>query len=225
MDHQTGPKVSLVISHVVWDWNGTLLNDNHAVLAAVNEVCTGFGRPELTWNQWQAAYARPMRLSYEQVLQRALDDEEWEQIDKLYHDRYDALLHTCELATGAHDVLRAWSTSGRTQSLLSMWFHSRLTPTVEQYGLTQYFTRVDGLPGEVGGGSKADSLIRHLQEQQLDPAAVVLIGDVVDDAHAARAAGTQCVLVATGAMTRDALQTTGAPVTTSITKALGLLDK
>jgi phosphoglycolate phosphatase-like HAD superfamily hydrolase len=213
-----------VISHVVWDWNGTLLNDNHAVLAAVNEVCAGFGRGQLTWDEWQAAYARPMRLSYEQVLQRTLDDEEWAQVDKLYHDRYDALLHTCELAVGTHDALRAWTDSGRTQSLLSMWFHSRLTPTVDQYGLTQYFTRVDGLPGEIGGGSKADSLIRHLGDQQLDPTAVALIGDVVDDAHAAQAAGTQCVLVTTGAMTREALQATGAPVTNSIAEALQLLD-
>jgi phosphoglycolate phosphatase-like HAD superfamily hydrolase len=219
-----GTTVRLVILHVVWDWNGTLLNDNHAVLGAVNEVCSGFGRPRLTWSEWQTAYARPMRLSYEQVLQRTLDDEEWEQVDKLYHDRYDALLPTCELATDAHAVLRACGTSGRTQSLLSMWFHSRLTPTVEHYGLTQYFTRVDGLPGEVGGGSKADSLVRHLNEQQLDPASVVLVGDVVDDANAAQAAGAQCVLVTTGAMTREALETTGAPVAASITEALGLLD-
>jgi phosphoglycolate phosphatase-like HAD superfamily hydrolase len=208
----------------VWDWNGTLLNDNHAVLAAVNEVCGGFGRAELSWAEWQAAYARPMRLSYEQILRRTLDDAEWEQVDKLYHDRYDALLHTCELAAGTHDVLRACTASGRTQSLLSMWFHSRLTPTVEHYGLTTHFTRVDGLPGEVGGGSKADSLVRHLEAQQLDPADVVLIGDVVDDAEAASAAGARCVLVTTGAMTLQALQTTGAPVAASITEALRLLD-
>lgn len=213
-----------MISHVVWDWNGTLLNDNHAVLAAVNAVCTEFGAAGLTWGEWQAAYARPMRLSYEQVLQRALDDVEWEQVDKLYHDRYDALLPTCELATGAHDVLRACTAGGRTQSLLSMWFHSRLTPTVAQYGLTEYFTRVDGLPGEIGGGSKADSLVRHLEAQRLNPSEVVLIGDVVDDAHAAHAAGTQCILVTTGAMTPESLHATGAPVTTSITEALHLLE-
>ncbi|TCC28386.1 HAD family hydrolase [Kribbella sindirgiensis] len=212
------------MKHVVWDWNGTLLNDNHAVLAAVNAVCAGFGRAELTWGEWQAAYARPMRLSYEQILRRALDEEEWAQVDKLYHDRYDALLHTCELAADAHDVLRSCTTSGRTQSLLSMWFHSRLTPTVEHYGLTQHFTRVDGLPGEVGGGSKADSLVRHLEAQQLDPADVVLIGDVVDDAEAAQGAGAHCVLVTTGAMTLQALQATGAPVAASITQALRLLD-
>jgi phosphoglycolate phosphatase-like HAD superfamily hydrolase len=212
------------VKHVVWDWNGTLLNDNHAVLAAVNEVCAGFGRAELSWAEWQAAYARPMRLSYEQILRRTLDELEWEQVDKLYHDRYDALLHTCELAADVHDALRACTASGRTQSLLSMWFHSRLTPTVEQYGLSTYFTRIDGLPGEVGGGSKADSLVRHLEAQQLDPADVVLIGDVVDDAEAAQAAGAHCVLVTTGAMTLEALLATGSPVTGSITEALQLLD-
>jgi phosphoglycolate phosphatase-like HAD superfamily hydrolase len=214
----------VTLSHVVWDWNGTLLNDNHAVLAAVNAVCAGFGRAELSWSEWQAAYARPMRLSYEQILQRPLDDVEWEQVDKLYHDRYDALLHTCQLASGAHDALRACIQSGRTQSLLSMWFHSRLAPTVEHYELTSYFTRIDGLPGEVGGGSKADSLIRHLSEQQLDPADVVLIGDVVDDADAAQAAGARCVLVTTGAMSLESLQATGAPVTHSITEALDLVQ-
>ncbi|RZU01802.1 phosphoglycolate phosphatase-like HAD superfamily hydrolase [Kribbella rubisoli] len=209
---------------MVWDWNGTLLNDNHAVLAAVNEVCVGFGRPELSWGDWQAAYARPMQVSYEQILQRTLDDEEWARVDKLYHERYDALLHTCELASGTLDVLRQCIESGRTQSLLSMWFHGRLTPTVEQYGLTSYFTRIDGLAGDVGGGSKADSLIRHLEAQQLDPATVVLIGDVVDDGQAAQAAGTQCILVSTGAMTRSALEATGAPVTESITEAIRQLS-
>ena len=208
---------------MVWDWNGTLLNDNHAVLAAVNEVCAGFGRADLTWAEWQAAYARPMRVSYEEILGRALDDEEWARVDKLYHERYDALLHTCALANGVQDALRDCVDNGRTQSLLSMWFHSRLTPTIEQFGLTSYFTRVDGLADEVGGGSKADSLIRHLEAQQLDPAGVVLIGDVVDDADAARAAGTHSILVSTGAMSRSALESTGAPVTDSITEALHLL--
>ena len=212
------------MTHVVWDWNGTLLDDNHAVLAAVNEVCAGFGRADLTWAEWQTAYARPMRVSYEQILARTLDEEEWARVDKLYHERYDALLSTRDLAAGVPDVLRQWNESGRTQSLLSMWFHVRLTPTVEHFGLTPYFTRVDGLVADIGGESKADSLIRHLDAQELDPAEVVLIGDVVDDAQAAQAAGARSILVSTGAMTRGALETTGVPVTGSIAEALQLLE-
>jgi phosphoglycolate phosphatase-like HAD superfamily hydrolase len=122
------------------------------------------------------------------------------------------------------DALRQWNESGRTQSLLSMWFHTRLTPTIEQFGLTQYFTRIDGLAGEVGGDSKAASLIRHLEAQNLNPADVVLIGDVVDDALAAQSAGSHCILVTTGAMARTALESTGAPVTNSIAEALRLLQ-
>ncbi len=213
-----------MISHVVWDWNGTLLNDNDAVLAAVNAVCVDFGRASLSWAEWQAVYARPMRVSYEEILQRLLDDEEWARVDKLYHERYDALLHTCGLAAGAPAELQRWADSGRTQSLLSMWFHARLVPTIDQFGLTGYFSRVDGLAGDVGGGSKSDSLVRHLEAQTLDPADVVLIGDVVDDAVAARAAGTDCILVNTGAMTRTALESTGVPVTNSIQEALRRLD-
>jgi phosphoglycolate phosphatase-like HAD superfamily hydrolase len=211
-------------SHVVWDWNGTLLDDNDAVLAAVNEVCAGFGRAALSWSEWQEVYARPMRVSYERILARVLDDEDWARVDKLYHERYDLLLHTCGLAQGVPDELRRWRDSGRTQSLLSMWFHAQLVPTIERFGLTEYFSRVDGLVGEVGGGSKADSLIRHLQAQELDPAGVVLIGDVVDAALAAQAAGAGGVLVSTGAMTRAALESTGAPVTTSVAEALRLAD-
>ena len=213
-----------MISHVVWDWNGTLLNDNDAVLAAVNAVCVDFGCASLTWAEWQALYARPMRVSYEQILQRPLDDEEWARVDKLYHERYDALLHTCGLAAGAPAELQRWTDSGRTQSLLSMWFHARLVPTIDQFGLTGYFSRIDGLPGDVGGGSKTDSLRQHLEAQTLDPADVVLVGDVVDDALAARAAGTDCILVNTGAMAHTALEATGLPVTNSVQEALHLLD-
>jgi phosphoglycolate phosphatase-like HAD superfamily hydrolase len=213
----------LKVSHIVWDWNGTLLDDNLAVLAAVNEVCAGFGRPALTWDEWREVYARPMRLSYEKILDRELSEEDWARVDKLYHERYDLLLHTCGLAPGVPDGLRAWGESGRTQSLLSMWFHAQLVPTIDGFGLTELFQRVDGLRSAVGGGSKAEHLANHLTAQQLDPADVVLIGDVVDDADAARAVGANCVLVTTGAMSRTALQATGFPVTDSVPDALGML--
>ncbi|WP_432938015.1 HAD family hydrolase [Kribbella sp. CA-253562] len=213
----------LKVSHIVWDWNGTLLDDNTAVLAAVNEVCAGFGRPPLTWDEWREVYARPMRLSYEKILGQELTEEDWARVDKLYHERYDLLLHTCGLAPGVPDGLRTWGASGRTQSLLSMWFHAQLVPTIDGFGLTELFQRVDGLQSAVGGGSKAEHLANHLTAQQLDPADVVLIGDVVDDADAARAVGAHCVLVTTGAMSRTALQATGFPVTDSVPDALGTL--
>ncbi|MDX6281475.1 MAG: hypothetical protein QOH03_2546 [Kribbellaceae bacterium] len=207
-------------SHIVWDWNGTLLHDNEVVLAAVNDVCAEFGRAPLRWEEWQQFYSRPVRACYERVLERSLDDDDWARVDRLYHDRYDLLLHTSVLAPGVPDELIAWREAGRTQSLLSMWFHSQLVPTIDGHGLTVLFQRVDGLPGELGGESKTEHLVRHLEAQGLASADVVMIGDVVDDAQAAAAVGAPCILVATGAMSRTALESTGVPVAGTITEAM-----
>ncbi|GLZ34242.1 putative phosphatase [Lentzea sp. NBRC 105346] len=208
------------IKHVVWDWNGTILDDNHAVLAAVNNVCAGFGRAPITMEYWQEIFSRPLLQCYERLLETKLTEQDWARIDKLYHDEYRQLLAICRLAKGVPDHLHAWRESGRTQSLLSMWFHDELVPLVTEYGLTELFDRIDGLRLATGGGSKAEHLGEHLEAQRVDPKHTVLIGDVVDDAEAARSVGARCVLVATGVMNRRALEATGMPVAGSIPEAL-----
>lgn len=206
--------------HIVWDWNGTVFADNEAVLAAVNAVCLGFGRTAITLDHWRSIFSRPLLACYERLLEQPLTLADWARIDALYHDEYRALLPICGLAAGVPDDLHAWRDRGRTQSLLSMWFHSELVPLVTEYGLHDLFARVDGLRERTGGGSKAEHLAEHLAAQRLDPADVVLIGDVVDDADAAAHVGAGCVLVTTGVMSRQALEATGVPVVDSIPDAL-----
>ncbi|MBB5156254.1 HAD family hydrolase [Saccharopolyspora phatthalungensis] len=208
------------IRHIVWDWNGTLLDDNHAVVSAVNTVCTAFDRECIDIDEWRSVFSRPLLQCYERLLRRPLREQDWARIDMLYHEAYRTLLHTCGLAPGVPDALQEWATAGRSQSLLSMWFHDELVPLVTDMGLHPLFERVDGLRDEIGGGSKADHLRHHLAAQELDARDVVLIGDVLDDAYAAEQAGTHCVLVTTGVMNRAALEKSGFPVVDSVPEAL-----
>ncbi|MCS7476560.1 HAD family hydrolase [Umezawaea endophytica] len=241
--------------HVVWDWNGTLLADNVAVMASVNRVirdfypaqagveclcvtcgppsngpsavdvvCAGFGREPITLDQWRSVFSRPLLDCYQRLLGQPLDAAGWTRVDTVYHDHYRGLLPLCRLADGAPEHLRAWGERGLTQSLLSMWYHDELVVLVDQYGLTELFSRVDGLREDAQGGSKAAHLAAHLTALDLDPADVVLIGDVVDDAEAAAHVGASSVLVTTGVMSRAKLEATGAPVADSISEALALLD-
>jgi phosphoglycolate phosphatase-like HAD superfamily hydrolase len=210
--------------HIVWDWNGTLLDDNDAVVAAVNTVCAAFGREEIDLDQWRAVFSRPLLRCYERLLERRLDERDWVQIDVVYHNAYRELLHTSRLAHGVPHVLREWVEQGRTQSLLSMWFHDELVPLVTEMGLRSLFARVDGLRADVGGGSKAAHLEQHVGALELDPSDVVVIGDVEDDARAAKEVGTHCVLVTTGVMNRPVLERTGFPVVDSIPEAITEID-
>ncbi len=75
------------------------------------------------------------------MLGRPVGDDEFRALDDAFHLAYAELVADCALATGAVEALTGW---GGTQSLLSMWFHHELVPSVERYGLTPYFVRVDG---------------------------------------------------------------------------------
>ncbi len=206
--------------HVVWDWNGTLFADNDAVLAAVNRVCADFGHAAVTLEQWRETFSRPIKDCYERMFGRSLTAADWTRIDLVYHAEYRASMDRCGLAAGVPDRLAALR---HTQSLLSMWFHDELVPLVTRLGLGEMFRRVDGLRSAGDGGSKAEHLAEHLEALRLRPRDVVLIGDVADDAEAARHVGAQVVLVATGTSSREVLERTGTPVADSIPEALAYL--
>lgn len=207
---------------MVWDWNGTLLDDNDAVVAAVNTVCTAFGRSPVDLAEWRSIYRRPLLECYRVLLRRDLSADDWSTIDRTYHDAYRRLLHTTRLSPGIPDELIRWRRSGGRQSLLSLWFHQELVPLVTERGLDHLFERVDGLRVDINGRGKTEHLTQHLTALRLDPADVLLVGDVLDDAAAAEAVGAASVLVTTGVQTRAALESSGVPVVDSIAEALAV---
>jgi phosphoglycolate phosphatase-like HAD superfamily hydrolase len=208
--------------HVVWDWNGTLFDDLHVVLEAVNRGLEPLTDRRATLDDYRNHYTRPVKRFYDSLLGRELDPDEWEELDRRFHDGYRELLHHARLTADAHHALEAVVAVGATQSLLSMFPHDELVPLVERMGITHYFDRIDGLEGPPGD-AKADYLERHLRRliQGVDPTSVLVIGDTPDDAVAAAHVGARCVLVDNGSHHRHALEETGAKVVQSLSEAIG----
>jgi len=208
-------------THLVWDWNGTLLNDFELVVSATNHVLTTVGGPTVTGDEHRRHFVRPVADYYAALLGRAVDADEFEQLDAIFHDVYRAGLTTCALADDAVGAMRSWEGS---QSLLSMWFHEDLVPAVSAFGLDGRFRRVDGVRVTLGGDRayKAGHLAAHLRSLELDGTSVVLIGDSIDDADAAESVGAVCVLYSGGFTDADRLRASGRPVADSLTEAVSL---
>ncbi|GAB3952355.1 HAD family hydrolase [Micromonospora vulcania] len=211
--------------HLVWDWNGTLLNDLSLIVAAYNVAFASSGGPTVTSDEHRVRFRRPIAEYYADVLGQAVDDEEFGRLSRIFHDAYRDGLTTCELAADARTAMASWPGS---QSLLSMWFHEELVPTVHARGLTGHFLRVDGfvpvdgMRATVGGDSKAESLRRHLAELGVAGSSAVLIGDTVDDADAALAVGARAVLYSGGHSDPAVLRASGHPVADTLTEAVAL---
>jgi phosphoglycolate phosphatase-like HAD superfamily hydrolase len=206
-------------SHLVWDWNGTLLDDLTLVVSSTNSAFAAVGGRSVDSDEHRRTFRRPVAEFYAEVLGRAVDAEEFGRLDRIFHDAYRLGLTTTTLAADAMAAIKSWPGS---QSLLSMWFHDELVPAVETYGLTGLFTRVDGLRTEVGGDLKAGHLSRHLAELQISGDDAVLIGDSLDDATAAEAVGAGVVLYTGGFTHPQRLRASGRPVADTLVEAVEL---
>jgi phosphoglycolate phosphatase-like HAD superfamily hydrolase len=204
--------------HVIWDWNGTLVDDLDIVVDAVNVSLDELGADPIDVDVYRDHYTRPVRLFYGRLLGRAVSDEEWLLIDRTFRASYSDRLRSVELTHDALAAIAAVTAAGATQSILSMSWQDDLLPEVKRHGLDRAMIRIDGNTSEAGE-TKAGLLETHLSHLPNGTRAV-LIGDATDDGHAANAIGIPVVLYDGGSHHREMLQSLGVPIAGTLTEAV-----
>ncbi len=212
---------SAIVIHVVWDWNGTLVDDLPIVIESVNAALAAIGEGAIGENDYREHYTRPVDQFYVRLLERSISDEEWATLDWVFHERYGAALDRVPLAGDAVAAINAVEARGWSQSILSMWREADLAACVERRGLTEQMAMVQGNRDDAGG-EKAAHLSRHLSELGVDPGSVVMVGDSLDDAAAAGIVGTACVLFDGGSHHRSHLEDVGFPVADTLLAAVSV---
>jgi phosphoglycolate phosphatase-like HAD superfamily hydrolase len=205
-------------SHLVWDWNGTLLDDLPVVIEAVNLSIGSFGVDPITADDYRDHYTRPVRHFYDSLFGRVVDDEEWLRLNSTFHDAYFELATHVDLAPGALEAMGMLEEAGWSQSLLSMSPQDWLEGIVARLELTGRFEMVDGLSGPTGG-LKAAHLEDHLSMLAIEGRSVVVVGDTPDDVAAARHVGAHPVLFHGGSHHIEVLEREGVPIAETIVDA------
>ena len=205
--------------HVIWDWNGTLLDDLAVVIEAASVGLAEFGIDPLDEDIYRDHFTRPVRAFYDSLFARPVSDYEWERLNWVFHEEYMARADEAELTEDAIEALDRVGSEGDGQSLLSMSPQEWLDRIVDRKGVSHRFSLVSGLSGETGG-LKAEHMESHIARLGLDPASSVIIGDTPDDATAARHVGAKVVLYDGGSHHLPVLQGTNAPVAHSLVEAV-----
>ncbi|MFJ7065311.1 HAD family hydrolase [Streptomyces sp. NPDC101115] len=211
--------------HLVWDWNGTLLDDIGAVIGATNAAFAELGLEPITLDRYRELYTVPVPKFYERLMGRLPTEEEWLVMDDAFHRHYWLRADGCGLTNGAAELLAARQASGFTQSLLSLAPHAELIPLVRRHGIAERFVRMDGRVGKSTDG-KSGHMVRHLAALENVPAErIVVIGDAADDAVAAAHVGAKAVLYTGGSHSRASLERVGVPVVDSLAEAVAVADE
>lgn len=179
--------------YVIWDWNGTLLDDTPAALGAQNALLERRGLKTLTLEEYRETFSFPTLKFYEKQGIVLTDD-----ISKEFHDTYYSL--PAKLNEEAVEAVKYLAEKGIGQSILSALRQDHLEKDVKRYFAAAHFDHIVG-SDNLDGATKYERgqfLLRTLMAEGLSPSNIVMIGDAIHDKEVADALGVKCLLVSVG---------------------------
>lgn len=208
-------------SHVLWDWNGTLLDDLQIVVDVMNGLLAPRGLPALTVERYREIFVFPVR-HYYAAAGLDLDREPFPVLAAEWITGFEGRWREAILHREAAAVLAQVTALGLAQSVLSAAEESLLGQQARHFGVDHHFHELAGT-GDHHAEGKVDRGLEWLAGRDLDPGRVLLVGDTTHDAEVARALGIDIVLIDDGHQSRARLESTGAPVLGDLGALLPLL--
>lgn len=189
--------------HVIWDWNGTLLNDVDFCCRIINRILVENNLPVLSLKKYREIFTFPVQ-NYYQAAGLDFSKISFEVLGKDFIDEYEEKKLSCSLFENAVDVLSSIHKKGIGQSVLSAYLHDNLVSILDHYNLTKYFDNVIGLDN-IYAGSKTHLGLSLVEQLNLPKKQILFIGDTLHDAEVAEAMGVHSILIANGHQVKEKL--------------------
>jgi phosphoglycolate phosphatase len=212
-----------MFKHVIWDWNGTLLDDARACAEAINVLLQRRHLPPVSFQQYLDVFDFPVRDYY---LQLGFDfsRDDWNSVAEEYHAVYAVTSAHAPLRQGTLATLQALHSKGVLLSVLSACELTLLRRMIDERGILGFFEHIYGL-SDLFAHSKVDLGQALLNNSGLARDEAILVGDTTHDFEVARAMGIPCLLMTGGHQSGAKLSPCGCPVVSSLDAVLEYILK
>jgi phosphoglycolate phosphatase len=189
---------------VIWDWNGTLLNDAFVCRDVMNQLLKHRNLPQMSAKKYQSIFDFPVHVYYEKLgFDYTVDT--FESLGTEFINAYEKRRHECRLQPGARELIRFIKSKNIQQAILSAYRHDTLVSLLQNKGLADCFNWIVGADDHYARGKIAQGkrLMKTIRGTKHD---AIMIGDTVHDSEVAEAIGIPCLLVYAGHQSRERLQ-------------------
>lgn len=207
-----------IISGIIWDWNGTLLNDIELCVQTINGMLQKRNLQQLSVEEYKAVFTFPVK-NYYQKIGFDFNTEPFEIPARQFIDGYNSKVESCNLHENSIAVLNYFQSVGIRQFILSAMKQDSLNQCLEQQKISHFFEHVSGLDNHYAA-SKLENGQQLIADFNLKASELILIGDTIHDFEVARKLGCQCVLVANGHQSKQILESTGVLVIDELSQLL-----
>jgi len=208
--------------HIIWDWNGTLMDDAWFCTEAINTILRKYNKPTVTLEKYRGIFDFPVK-DYYHKLGFDFEDHPFEIVGTEFIQEYKRLWKKCSLHQDAEQVLNSISKLGLTQSVLSAADADLLDAFMNHYNVSDYFTGWLGLNHHYAT-SKVDLAHQFMQDHNYNPKEIMMIGDTTHDYVVAKEIGVDCILFTQGHQAENKLKTCGVPLVSSLADVLRFIN-
>ena len=193
---------------ILWDWNGTLLDDAAWCVEVTNRMLARRGLPRMSLEKYRRVFSFPVE-DYYRKIGFDLEAESFADLSVEFIGLYGGKERNYTLHRGVPAALDLMDAKGVLQAVLSASEQGNLEAQMAEFGLADRFAAVLGI-GDIYARSKLERGRCFLA--QLGRPRCLLIGDTTHDREVAQALGADCLLLAHGHQCREVLAGAGAPV-------------
>ncbi len=186
----------MVLKNVIWDWNGTLLNDVDYAIGCMNRLLAARGMPKLDRDSYRRIFTFPVE-DYYLRLGFDLERESFEALSREFIDHYYSSLEEPALYFGAGEIIDELAVLGIQQFILSAMEQGPLLRQLDHHGLVGRLAAIQGLDHINATSKKAEgeSLLRKVKADRRE---ILFVGDTRHDMEVARHLGLPAVILAHG---------------------------
>ncbi len=209
--------------HIMWDWNGTLVNDSWLSVKIINQVLSKRQMPCIDHERYLNLFGFPVSDYY---LRLGFDFkvESFEKIGTEFIEGYEASKYTVGLHENAVEVIQRLKAGGVSHSILSAYKQETLDELVKHFKIDDLFMKIVGLDNHFAE-SKVENGIQWMADLGMEASDILFVGDTEHDHEVAMAIGVDCVLIEGGHQAKSIIAKTGAKILAKINDILLLTAK
>lgn len=189
--------------NIIWDWNGTLLNDADICIASMNTLLEKRSLDLLNKTRYLEIFGFPVKDYYKKA-GFDFEKEAFEIPAMEYIDEYKKRIYTSSLHNKSKEMLNLFQQNNISQYILSAMEEKALLDSLGHFDIKNYFKAIYGLNDNYAV-SKTEMGIKLLEEHSIDPEKTLLIGDTIHDLETAAKMNVDIVLIANGHQNKNRL--------------------
>lgn len=191
------------IETILWDWNGTLLNDVDHCINSMNMLLKSRDLNPIDKARYLNIFTFPVK-KYYKALGFDFAKEPFEIPAEEFIVYYNQGFEHVPLFDDVTETLDYFSSAGVKQYIISAMEHNALVRSVADRGIAKYFSIINGISDNLAYGkvSMAKSLFSR---DRINPETTLLVGDTLHDIEVAMELGVRSILIARGHQSRTRL--------------------